>query len=113
MGKNKKSEKNNFNDNNSYIEELILSKFGEKSKAINFENMICLNSPADICSMLKVSEQILKNTNKKIPVFIPHIDRHMLSVILYLSTFENAKLFIGDWAQSFANSSINKSLVKS
>ncbi len=75
------------------------------------ENMICLNSPADICSMLKVSEQILKNTNKKIPVFIPHIDRHMLSVILYLSTFENAKLFIGDWAQSFANSSINKSLV--
>ena len=30
VGKNKKSEKSDFNDNNNYIEELILSKFGEK-----------------------------------------------------------------------------------
>ena len=39
VGKNKKDEKNNINDNNNYLEELILSKFGEKSEAINFENM--------------------------------------------------------------------------
>ena len=39
VGKNKKSEKNNINDINNYIGELILGKFGEKSEAINFENM--------------------------------------------------------------------------
>ena len=39
VGKNKTDEKNNINDNNNYLEELILSKFGEKSEAINFENM--------------------------------------------------------------------------
>ena len=44
VGKNKKT--NIKNDNidlngniNNYLEELILSKFGEKSEAINFENM--------------------------------------------------------------------------
>ena len=59
MGKNKKSEKNNFNDNNSYIEELILSKFGEKSKAINFENM-------------KKIKTILSNNKVKDEIFYPN-----------------------------------------
>ena len=44
VGKNKeiiniKNEKDNFIENEQIIEEIILSKFGEKSEIINFENM--------------------------------------------------------------------------
>ena len=43
VGKNKKyntnKEKNDFNDNNIKFEKLILSKYGEKSEIIYFENM--------------------------------------------------------------------------
>ena len=70
------------------------------------ENRICLNAIYDTTSVLKLSEELIKNSNIKVTIFYPYCDRHTLSVIIYTSSIINNKIFIGKWNNSVINPNI-------
>lgn len=74
------------------------------------ENQICLNLPGDICSFLKISKTVLKNEQIKTSVFIPYAERHMLSVIIFLNSHKNTRIFAGKWNRTFLGSDIFEAL---
>ncbi len=83
-------------------ETLVLSLSCCKEK----ENRICLNAIYDTTSALKLSEELIKNSNKKISIFYPYCDRHTLSVMIYTSSIINNNIFIGRWNNSVISPAI-------
>jgi len=69
-------------------------------------NRICLNAIYDTTSVLKLSEELIKNSNKQIAIFYPYCDRHTLSVIIYTSSLLKNNIFIGRWNNSIVNPAI-------
>ena len=70
------------------------------------ENRICLNAMYDTISVIRLSENLIKNSKQKVSLFFPFCDRHTLSAIIYISSLVKDKIFIGKWNNSIINPNI-------
>jgi len=85
---------------------ITLSCYYNKPK----ENIITLNGSVDTCLFLKLTEKILETNDKPIQIFIPYSERHTLSVFLYLNSFKNAKIHLGNWSKANITHNISNCL---
>ena len=69
-----------------------------------------MNAIYDTTSVLKLSEELIKNSNRKVTIFYPYCDRHTLSVIIYTSSIIKNNIFIGRWNNSIINPNIINAL---
>lgn len=104
-----KEEKEYFN---SFVNHIPNDVYTVSLSCCGKENGVCVNASNDIYAMLSLAEKIIKSTNKNVSIFVPFCDRHTLSVIIYLSTFNNIETFIGKWNQTVLRPDILDSLLK-
>lgn len=101
----------------SYFEKLI-KLAGEKvliisfSYNLNLKNIIHINACFDSYSLINIFDY-LRDFNKDISVFIPKCDRNTLSQMVYMTSFEKTKIFMGKCIPIILNPSLLNTLQES
>ena len=72
------------------------------------ENMICINACFDSLAIVRISEKILEKYNLPTVLLFPKCDRYTISEMIYFSSKNNCKIFVGKCTPI----SLNPSLIK-
>ncbi len=76
------------------------------------DNIICINACFDTFAISKFGEEIIKEFDIPITIFFPKCERHSISQMLYLSEFENVKIYVGRCAPILLNPTLIETLGK-
>ena len=84
----------------SYFEKLIKQApkdvlIVSLSYCVNSENIVCFNTCFDIFAINKFAQDILAKFNLPKVIFFPRCDRHSISQMLFLSSLDNVKVYVG------------------
>lgn len=74
------------------------------------DNVVCVNASGDIYGMTRMVNEISANSDVKVTVFFPFLDRHTLSVVINAAVNDKVSVYLGNWNQTGINSNISEAL---
>lgn len=85
---------------------LILALSGNTNKS----NIINLNACFDNFAIIRLAEELSKNTEKQLTLFFPECDRHTISQMVYLKELSNINIYVGKCTPVLLNPSLQQTL---